>query len=153
MEKLKALQLITGSSDGGFTPREMCVEIVEVVQHYDRSRGRRTTYNFWRDLAETPDADLSVEEFLDEFKAFTDDYDILPPYTHLEFRDNELRVWPSIEEAVEDCQNGDLAGGEDLPDREPRKGTLFLQINERGNTSLYVSKGRGNGWDEVWAVV
>lgn len=63
---------------------------------------------------------------------------------------SDFGFWPDWEEIEFQRTDGELRSGEDLPN-EAADGEHFLQVNERGNTTLFVRE--GFGWTEVWSVV
>jgi len=95
-----------------------------------------------RGAADWPDGD-DIWEALDALNEYAPEYAYVGSH---EGDGSDIGVWPcwdAIREAVDD---GALGTGEDTP--EWPADTPFLQVNERGNTTLYGADGR-----EIWALV
>lgn len=140
-EGIPCWEVITGSSFGGFSDREMVIDMAKAM-----SAVGEDTAKIYKELAECTDDDIDIDWFtdlaVDALCAHT------PEYTYMSWRDNELIVMPDVEEA----QHCEMSGSE-TPERGDYTGQLFLKINERGNVALYRWVDSVTGWRELWSRV
>lgn len=92
-----------------------------------------------------------AEEDLDTLTFMLSNY--TPPYCYFGSHPgngSDYGFWIDHESLESDVRDGTLASGDEAPE-DADEGSLFLHINERGNTELYI---RQDGeWVSVWSVV
>ena len=144
-ETIPAFTVIAGSSQGGYSSRELAIEIIKAANTI--STVSPTEINAaWKDLAEQNDDEVDVAEF----EVLLDGCN-LPPCCSLQWHDNEYMVMPDLESAREEAEVGD-----ETPDHGLCSGNLFLVINDHGNATLYQWQEGPTvigHWREQWGIV
>lgn len=143
-ETIPAFTVVAGSSFGGVSNREFCADILRAV---DTVTGYEETYQHWVDLAECSDDDDYVANgdcINDAMQLFNDNITTMPEFCSLVLFDNEARVLPDIESAIEECEVF-----EDYP--EKYHGDFIAVVNDHGNTTC--QRWDGSKYVTIWDMV
>ena len=146
-ETIPAFEVITGSSFGGFTAREMAVDVITALETVT---SLIDTKSDWKYLAtcsddETTEIDCLIEEYIDHLNYYAP----IPDSCSFTWQDNELIVLPYIDDEIERF--------DDVP--ESFSDDVIYVVNDHGNVTCYrwnpndVSGSQTGAYNEIWALV
>jgi hypothetical protein len=145
-ETIPAFEVITGSTYGGFTPREMAVDLIKAVELVTSLIDTKTDWQF---LAICEDDDPAISEFIEEYTRHLDYYAPIPDSCSIEWHDNELIVMPYIDDEIPRFEEVPESFIEDV----------IYQVSDHGNVTCYrwnpndVSGNQTGAYNEIWAMV
>ena len=148
-ETIPAFEVITGSTQGGYTAREMAVDVITALETVT---GCKTvdTKSDWKYLAtcsddETTEIDCLIAEYIDHLNY----YALIPDSCSLTWQDNELIVLPYIDD--------EIPRFDECPD-DFSEDVIYV-VNDHGNVTCYrwnpndVSGSQTGAYNEIWALV
>ena len=144
-ETIPAFEVITGSSYGGYTPREIAVDLINAVEQF----GLCLYPEDWKNLATYEDNSQEISDFIIEYTDLLNDCAIIPDSCSLTWHDNELIVMPYVDDEIEKF--------EDCPD--DYSDDVIYVVNDHGNVTCYrwnpndVSGNQTGAYNEIWAMV
>jgi hypothetical protein len=154
--ELKAFDVIAGSNHGGWTDRDIAAHLAAIlgaveddgIVPHNGYGLLRASEEMFRDLAGTHDENIILQDYVDQFYDLV--YEYLPPYTGIDWHDNELIVLPCVESMLEDMASLGAIGDE-LPDDTVAKPGQYAVVSDHGNVAYYEHNGKR--WVEIWTVV
>ena len=147
--ELEAFDVIAGSNHGGWTDRDIAAHLAATLSLVeDDDILLRAADEMFRDLAGTHDENIDVWDYTNQFNDLV--YEYLPPYTGIDWHDNELIVLPCVESMLEDMASLGAIGDE-LPDDTVARPAQCAVVSDHGNVAYYEHNGKR--WVEIWAVV
>jgi hypothetical protein len=142
-EMIPAFEVITGSSYGGFTQREMAVDLLKAVELVTSQIDTKAD---WQDLAEYSDDDSEINDLISEYVDHLNEYAPIPDSCSISWQDNELIVMPYIDDEIEKF--------EEVPD--DFSDDVIYQVSDHGNVTCFhwerISRLQGK-YVEIWAMV
>ena len=168
MKKLDNIQPFEIIADSRNDVRDVAVDILDAITNIELNRKELNAMSLkaimeeYRDLAVATDKDVYYAEgaILNEYlNSAINTFNVLlanelPEFCQLVWhdRDREVKVMPDVEDAATSCPCGDELPDTLQKDRDGCLSTLFLVIDERGNSTLYRYNALTQSWDEVWGV-
>ncbi|GAF84818.1 unnamed protein product [marine sediment metagenome] len=146
-ETIPAFEVITGSSYGGFTPREIAVDLIYAIE---KVTNLIDTKQDWQYLATYSDNELTeIDELISEYIQHLNYYAPIPDSCSIDWHDNELIVMPYIDDEIERF--------EDCPD--DFSDDVIYVVNDHGNVTCYrwnpndVSGNQTGAYNAIWDMV
>ena len=144
-ETIPAFEVITGSSHGGFTNREMAIDLIKAVEMVSPM----VCTNDWKLLAEYSDDDQEINDLIAEYVEHLNYYAPIPDSCVIEWHDNELIVMPYMDD--------EIPRFEDVP--ESFVEDVIYQVSDHGNCTCYrwnpndTSGNQTGAYNEIWGIV
>ncbi len=146
-ETIPAFEVIAGSYIGGVSNREFTVDILKAI---DTVCSDIVSDQHWRDLAECSDEDDYIANgdcIHDAVELFNDSVVTMPEFCHLDIRDNEAIVLPSLDLAEMD---DDIVKLDEYPEKYAGVG-FVLVVNDHGNVTC--QRWNGREYVTIWDMV
>jgi hypothetical protein len=143
-ETIPAFEVITGSNQGGYTPRQMAFDVISAI---DTVTGLIDTTSDWKDLAGMSDDDTQeINDLIEEYVDHLNYYAPIPDSCSISWHDNELIVMPYIDDENEKF--------DEVP--ESFVDDVIYQVSDHGNVTCYrwerISRLQGK-YVEIWSMV
>ena len=146
-ETISAFEVITGSTYGGFTPREIAVDLINALEIVT---SLIDTKRDWQELAAAPDDETEViEGIISDYIDHLNCYAPIPDSCAIGWHDNEIIVMPYIDDEIPKF--------EDVPDSFIDD--VIYQVSDHGNCTCYrwnpndVSGNQTGAYNEIWSMV
>ena len=137
---LKAFDYLTGSNYGTMTEREICMDLVAILDEWRSDM----TPEYYRALAGLHDTEhQELHDIQQEIIDHLDYYAERHPYTVFEWSNNELIVMPFIDDELEQV--------EECP--ESYSGDYLYLVNNHGNVDLLQWNPDTKEYRIVWSMV
>ena len=152
-EVIPAFTTIAGGTAGGWTYREICVEILDAL---DRIVGFSETYNYWVDLERHEDYQVIECNFVDELMDYWNEHvDTMPDFCWLTFHDNEAIVLPDVDSMLEETYRVDSIPDTMTPieDEHGRVQRTLAHVNDHGNVDYLYFDDNKREYVIAWSVV
>jgi hypothetical protein len=146
-ETIPAFEVITGSNYGGYTPREIAVDLITAL---GKVTGLIDTRSDWQELAAASDDESEViESIISDYVDHLNYYAPIPESCSIRWHDNELIVLPYIDDEIpryEECPDSFVDD-------------VVYVVNDHGNVTCYqwnpndVSGNQTGAYNVIWEMV
>lgn len=144
-ETIPAWKIIAGCSLGTWTPQEVAIELLEVLEVVAPNL---ETKKHWKDIAKYNQDIVVMTEMQGELVELLNDHANLPAYCHIVLNENQWQVTPFI---IED--DDDLPQVDDYPDERYEDSDHVLLVNDHGNINCLEWDCSRNEYRTIWAMV